>query len=74
VGQVPPPQSTPVSLPFSTPSLHVAFWQTPPVQTPVVQSPPMRQPSPGPQSGQVPPPQSTSVSAPLSTPSMQVGA
>ena len=32
-----PPQSTSPSLPFFTPSLHVAAWQTPDVQTPDVQ-------------------------------------
>jgi hypothetical protein len=31
--QVPPPQSTSVSAPFSVPSVHVGAWHTPPEQT-----------------------------------------
>jgi hypothetical protein len=38
-GQVPPPQSTSVSLPFFTPSLQVGAWQTPPLQTLLWQTP-----------------------------------
>ena len=61
-----PPQSSAVSLPFCTPSLHDGGWQVAgvPEQTPVVQSPPIRHSSPGTQRLHRPPPQSTSVSLP----------
>jgi hypothetical protein len=70
---VPPPQSTSVSAPLRTPSVHAGAWQTFPVQTPLVQSAPVVQPWPGVQSAHVPP-QSTSVSVPLRTPSLHAGA
>jgi hypothetical protein len=37
-GQVPPPQSTPVSLPFLTLSMHDGAAHCPPVQKPLWQS------------------------------------
>lgn len=71
------PQSTPLSLPFLTPSAQLAFWQIPAVQTPSRQSSlwshfrPVAQRLPcARQSG---PPQSRSVSAPFKTMSPQVG-
>jgi hypothetical protein len=63
--QVPPPQSTSVSLPFLTPSEQVGTRQTPPEQTLLEQSEEMRQTLPLAQAAQVPPPQSTSVSLPF---------
>jgi hypothetical protein len=60
-----PPQSTSVSPPFCTPSLHDAARHTKAEHTLLVQSAFTRHVSPGPQSGQVPPPQSTSVSVPF---------
>jgi hypothetical protein len=41
-----PPQSTSVSSPFFTPSLHVGAWQPPTVHTPLAQSPPTSQGAP----------------------------
>ena len=35
---MPPPQSTSVSVPFLTASVHVGAWHTPPVQRPLTQS------------------------------------
>src|SRR5580698_1201999 len=72
-GQVPPPQSTSVSLLFFTPSeqsgVHVPVAHCAPAQ-----SLSMLHVLVGPHLGQVPPPQSTSVSLPFSTPSEQVAA
>jgi hypothetical protein len=73
LGQLAPPQSMSVSAPFSTLSVQVGDWQSPPVQTPLVQSPPALHVSPG-THGPQEPPQSTSVSLPFLTPSVQVGA
>jgi hypothetical protein len=73
VPQVPPPQSTPVSAPFLTPSLHAAGWHVPSLQTPLVQSPPNVHVCESPQVGQEPP-QSVAVSEPFSTSSLQAGA
>ena len=42
-GHTPPPQSTPVSLPFFTPSVQVGAAQTPFVQTTLTQSEPLPQ-------------------------------
>jgi hypothetical protein len=75
---VEPPQSTPVSPPFLTPSLHVATAQTLPVQTPLKQSRATRQRLPSAHGLQMcamlVPPQSTSVSVEFWIPSLQVGA
>jgi hypothetical protein len=61
-----------VSVPFFTPSVQVAVWQTLPWQTPDWQSWAVVQP---PASGQAAqdPPQSVSVSVPFFTISVQVG-
>ncbi len=66
-----PPQSTPVSLPFCTLSVHEGATHTPPEQTLSLQSLPVRQPLPSAHGGHEPP-QSTSVSFPSFTPSLQV--
>src|SRR5579883_1211442 len=66
-----PPQSTSVSLPFSTLSLHEGAAHTALTQTRLVQSAPRMQCRPGAQAGQAPPPQSTSVSLPSLPPSEQ---
>ena len=73
VGQVPPPQSTAVSVPFFTASLHVAAWQTFPVHTPLLQSEATLHTLPALHPGQLPP-QSVAVSVPFLTESVQVGA
>ncbi len=69
-----PPQSTADSVPFFTPSLHVAVWQTPPMQRLLLQSASLPQAAPSKHDGHVDPPQSTADSAPFFTKSMQVGA
>jgi hypothetical protein len=69
-----PPQSTPVSEPFFTPSVQLAWAQVPELQTAVTQSLGAAQESPGAQAPHAEPPQSTSVSAPFRTPSVQAGA
>ncbi len=69
-----PPQSTDVSVPFFTPSEHVAAAQVPFEQNPVWQSLPEMQPCPVAHVGHVPPPQSVPVSAPFFEPSVHVGA
>ncbi len=69
-GQVPPPQSVSVSVPFSTPSLQLGVWQVPFLQTPLLQSGPPLHILPSSQAGQVPPPQSVSVSVPSWLPSV----
>jgi hypothetical protein len=71
--QVPPPQSTSLSAPFCTPSLHEGIAQVPPTHTWLVQSDAIEQLFPGAQAGQVLP-QSTSVSVPFLTPSLHEGA
>jgi hypothetical protein len=53
--QVPPPQSTPVSVPFFTPSSHAGAWHAPPVHTPDWQSAPAWHVSPVAQPGHAPP-------------------
>jgi hypothetical protein len=71
-----PPQSTPLSRPLKTPSLHVGAAQTPPVHTPSRQSRATRQRLPSAQGLQMcamlVPPQSTSVSVEFWIPSLQV--
>jgi hypothetical protein len=67
-----PPQSTPLSLPFLTPSLHLGVWQVT-LQTPLVQSEASPHCSPSAHLLQLPP-QSTSVSDPFLTPSGHRGA
>jgi hypothetical protein len=67
------PQSTSVSVPFSTPSEQFGVWQVPPVHTLLVQSEFALQPLPGAQAEQPPPPQSAPVSLPFCTPSVHVG-
>ena len=70
-----PPQSTPVSLPFCTPSKHVGVAQS--MFAPhflLMQSTFTLHILPLPQAGQPPPPQSTSVSVPFLVRSQQVGA
>src|SRR5207253_2195365 len=73
--QVTPPQSTPVSVPFLTPSLQVGAWHVT-LQTPFWQSLAAPQATPVPQvlpsPTQSTPPQSTPVSLPFLTPSLQV--
>jgi hypothetical protein len=71
---VPPPQSTSVSAPFFTASVHVGAAQVPPVQILLWQSVAAVQVAPLPQAAHVPPPQSMPVSVPFETPSLQVGA
>jgi hypothetical protein len=73
VEQVPPPQSTSVSVWFLTLSVQVAFWQTPPVQTPEEQSLPTEQALVSAQVCWHDPPQSTSASLPFFTPSVHDG-
>jgi hypothetical protein len=68
---VPPPQSTPVSAPSRTPSVHEGAAQRPLTHEPTTQSLPTRQARPSAQGAQVPPPQSTSVSLPSLRPSRQ---
>jgi hypothetical protein len=70
---VPPPQSTPVSFPLLTPSLHAAVRHVPPPQILLVQSVATAQALPGPQGAQVPP-QSVAVSLPFWILSSQRGA
>jgi hypothetical protein len=65
LGQL-PPQSTSVSLPFCTPSLHEMGWQTLPTHDALAQSIAPRQRSPSPHLGHDPP-QSMSVSLPFCT-------
>jgi hypothetical protein len=69
-----PPQSTSVSVPFFTPSLHPGCVQRPLEQYALVQSLPPMHFFPFAHAGHVPPPQSLSVSAPFSTPSLQLAA
>jgi hypothetical protein len=64
VGQVPPPQSVPVSAPFLIESMHVAAAQVPLGQLSVVQSDPTLHFWFTAHFGQLPP-QSTSVSSPF---------
>ena len=71
VGQ-PPPQSTPVSLAFRTPSVHEGPAQRPDTQRPVTQSEPSVQVRPIAHFLQ-PSPQSTSPSRPLRRRSLHVG-
>jgi hypothetical protein len=71
---VEPPQSTAVSDPFFTVSLHVGAWHTLDVHTPLWQSPATAHVEPEPHLGQVEPPQSTAVSDPFFTVSVQLGA
>jgi len=74
--QVPPPQSTPVSLPFFTPSVQdgVAHEPVSPLATqmPLAQSPAAQHLRPLAQAEQRPPPQSVSLSTSLRTPSAHV--
>jgi hypothetical protein len=72
-GQVGPPQSVSVSLPFFTPSKQLEGWQTEPVQTLLWQSLGSAQVLLSAQAGQVEPPQSVSVSLPFFTTSVQLG-
>jgi hypothetical protein len=69
---VPPPQSTPLSLPFFTPSLHVGARQVT-LQTPLRQSEASEQSLPTTHLLHAPP-QSTSVSVPFLTVSLHAGA
>jgi hypothetical protein len=69
---VAPPQSTSVSVPFCTPSEHVAAWHVfPALQILLVQSPPTLHFLVSPHGEHDAPPQSTSVSSPSITPSLQ---
>jgi hypothetical protein len=74
-GQVGPPQSTSVSLPFLIPSMQVAVAaaQTPELQLLLLQSALTRQALPFAHFEVQLPPQSTSVSSPFFTVSVQVG-
>jgi hypothetical protein len=69
-----PPQSTSVSVPFLTVSLHVGAWHCPALQTSLAQSAFTIQAADVGHDGHDPPPQSTSVSLPFATPSVHVGA
>jgi hypothetical protein len=73
-GAQPFPQSTPVSIPFLTPSLQVGTWQVPLEQTWLWQSVNVSHAAPFEQAGHAPPPQSTPVSEPFVTASLQDGA
>src|SRR6266487_303186 len=66
-----PPQSLSDSVPFSTPSMHVGFWQMLVVHTPLEQSAASLHAFIGAQATHAPPPQSTSVSVPFLTLSAQ---
>jgi hypothetical protein len=68
-----PPQSTSLSLPFFTASVHVGAAQRPLTQTPDAQSFPAWQLAPGAHAAHAPP-QSTAVSVPFWTWSPHVGA
>jgi hypothetical protein len=68
-----PPQSTSVSVPFFTPSLHETGEHKPPAHAPLVQSVTLPQRRPLAHFGHVLPPQSTSLSAPFLIPSLQLG-
>ena len=70
-GQASPPQSTPVSAPFFTPSLQAGGRHVPLPQTWLEQSEDVLHASPVAQGGQIGPPQSMAVSAPSSAPSLQ---
>jgi hypothetical protein len=69
-----PPQSTPLSPPFLTPSLQAGAWHTLPVHTPLEQSAATPQALPVAHFVLQLPPQSTSVSVPFFTVSVQLGA
>src|SRR5437868_2297180 len=62
LGQMPPPQSLSVSVPFLVWSVHEGFAHKPSVQMPSLQSDPLSHLEPAPQGGQSEPPQSLSVS------------
>jgi hypothetical protein len=74
--QAPPPQSTSVSVPSTTPFEQEAAAAThaPPVQSSVAQSTARAHACPAVQGEQMGPPQSASVSCPFRTPSAQLGA
>jgi hypothetical protein len=69
-----PPQSVALSVPFLTPSLHVAVWQTPLTQRALLQSVSLLHCEPGRHAGQVGPPQSMPDSAAFFTKSEHDGA
>src|SRR6266702_5347462 len=71
-GQVPPPQSMSVSVPFFTASAQLGDWHVPPEQTRLWQSAELPHIWPGAHAGQVPPPQSMSVSDPSLIPFTQL--
>jgi len=71
--QVAPPQSTSVSAPFFTLSVHVGAWHVPPAHDPLAQSVLSVHVAPT-AHGEQPGPQSTSASLPFFTLSVQVGA
>jgi hypothetical protein len=74
-GQVGPPQSMSVSVPFFTPSAQLLSLQSPPEQLPLSQSVPLTHIFPAAHGPQVaPPPQSTSVSEAFMTLSVHDGA
>ena len=73
-GQLSPPQSVSVSLPFKIASSHAGAAHTPDPQELLRQSAPLPHFSPRLHDGQAPPPQSASLSRPLTTPSAQFGA
>src|SRR5690348_5549165 len=69
-----PPQSTAVSVPFFTESMHVCAWQTLPPQTLLMQSFAVLHELPfGQSAAQTGPPQSVPVSLPFLTPSLHAG-
>lgn len=68
-----PPQSTPFSSWFITPSLHEGSRHMPAQQTALSQLAPVLQPRPAGQGGQGGPPQSTPVSSPFCTRSSHAG-
>jgi hypothetical protein len=64
-GSQPAPQSRSLSVPFCTPSVHVAAWQTLEVHTWLSQSPGAVQGAPAPHFVAQEPPQSTPTSSPF---------
>jgi hypothetical protein len=74
LGQLAPPQSVSVSVPFLTTSVQVAGWHTSPVHTPLWQSLATAHVLPATHLLHEAPPQSMSVSVPFLTRSEQPGA
>src|SRR5687767_13900555 len=69
-----PPQSTCVSEPLLTPSVHVGGWQLPRLHTVLTQSVTVLHAAPTSHGGHSSPPQSRSDSLPFCSPSVELGA